>query len=860
MSRRGASSALLVPGAVIGAVVGVVLALVVALPATSHAASGPSVGLPAGVPDAALRPEPVLPAPVGWPFGEQFPRTSGTGRLAGGAAFWSDFLYDDHGATSTAAFPGNLLTSVSTLAPTQGVYTYNSPDAHGNGADIFRDAVGADADATYWRVDWNTLAKPDVPLAVWGLDLDGSTGTGTAVWPASTGVVSAGEDRFLVVSGHGAVLEDITGAVQHSYSTTVDLAARSFVVRVPKADLPVSGTSVVRLVSGVDSGDGRNLAVPSTQNSETPGAARAYNVSYRSVSQEPPVYTDGTAMTTAFATALGQFLTGDLPGVPPDSPLRPILEPLRNVGADGQTRIITGNFWMEDHQADVLAQAVPDISAFSSTIDWSALATQSSTPEPRPTGYSNRWYVTDLALGDGVVMDAQPPGDLRPNYLGRVQPYAVQVPPGVGDGAPLTWVLHSLSVNHNQYGALDPQTLQQLCDDRHSICATTLGFGPDGWYFDEAEHDFWQVWRDVAATYRPGTEQTLMSGYSMGGYAAYKLGLAHPDLFAAALALAGPPSCGVQVAEGVFSPADQDPMSHCAADGPTGPLVSNALHVPYSIAQGGADELVPFTSVVQRAQEFSSLGLRYAFAFYPTEDHLVYATQDRFQPIIDTVGGTPTRTVNPSRVQYSWYPSLDSAQLGIGATTAYWLSGLKGSTDALGTVSSVVAHSLALPDPAVTTTATGPTPLTVPVPGVLTGQTWQLGAAPAVQQVLDLTLTGVSALTVDAARAGLTCGAAVKSTSTTPVALTMTGLPTGATLDGTGTTATLPTGSGGTTVVCPTAASGGGTGAGGGTTAAATRGSASPSLARTGGAPALSLAGLGLLATAAVVRRRRALG
>jgi hypothetical protein len=55
-------------------------------------------GMPEGVPAAALRPEPELPAPDGWPFGEEFPRTCGTSRFAGGALFWTDFLYDDHGA------------------------------------------------------------------------------------------------------------------------------------------------------------------------------------------------------------------------------------------------------------------------------------------------------------------------------------------------------------------------------------------------------------------------------------------------------------------------------------------------------------------------------------------------------------------------------------------------------------------------------------------------------------------------------------------------------------------------------------------------------------------------------------------
>ena len=50
-------------------------------------------GMPEGVPPAARWPEPQLPTPAGWPFGEQFPRTCGAGRLAGGALFWTDFIY-----------------------------------------------------------------------------------------------------------------------------------------------------------------------------------------------------------------------------------------------------------------------------------------------------------------------------------------------------------------------------------------------------------------------------------------------------------------------------------------------------------------------------------------------------------------------------------------------------------------------------------------------------------------------------------------------------------------------------------------------------------------------------------------------
>src|SRR3954466_585053 len=54
--------------------------------------------LPDDGPPALYRAEPALPAPAAWPGTESFPRTSGTGRVAAGGLYWTDFLYDDHGA------------------------------------------------------------------------------------------------------------------------------------------------------------------------------------------------------------------------------------------------------------------------------------------------------------------------------------------------------------------------------------------------------------------------------------------------------------------------------------------------------------------------------------------------------------------------------------------------------------------------------------------------------------------------------------------------------------------------------------------------------------------------------------------
>ena len=461
-----------------------------------------------------------------------------------------------------------------------------------------------------------------------------------------------------------------------------------------------------------------------------PGQPSIYNVTFRSASQEPPV-------------ANSDSITPQAPG-----------------GGGGLLRAAKyGNFWMEDGQAAALTKG--DVSAFALPVDWSALAAKKATPEPRPTGWSNRWYVSSISLGQGVVANAatSSSGDLRPNFLGRIQPYGVYVPTSYDPAkpAPLTWVLHSLGVNHNQYSALGPKFLQGLCEQRKSICATTLGYGPDGWYFDEAENDFWSVWHSIGAAYRLDPERTVISGYSMGGYASYKLGLAYPDLFAKAMPLAGPPRCGVRIAGGVEGPAGP---GRCTTDGSTTELVPNARAVPYIIADGVLDELVPYTSVVEQVKAFDNAKLRYHFETYPTEDHLVYATQDGFSSVVSQVGNA-VRTRNPGTVDYRWYPNLSRTDLGIGTTGDYWVRQPVARSGAAGALSSVLAVSGMRPEP--THTVVKHSSANVPgdpSPALVVDNTWQNGTTPAAKPTMTLTTGNVAQLGLDMARAGFRAGQA----------------------------------------------------------------------------------------------------
>ncbi len=54
------------------------------------------------------------------------------------------------------------------------------------------------------------------------------------------------------------------------------------------------------------------------------------------------------------------------------------------------------------------------------------------------------------------------------------------------------------------------------------------------------------MWRSLAQSYSLDPARTVITGYSMGGWASYKLAFEHPDDFAGALVLDGPVVCGIE--------------------------------------------------------------------------------------------------------------------------------------------------------------------------------------------------------------------------------------------------------------------------------------------------------------------------
>ena len=568
-------------------------------------------GLPPGVAPAALRPEATLPAPPAWPFSEAFPRTSGTGRIVRGALLWTDFLYDDNGAASG---PG---LGESAGAWPYGTYRYPDPKAAGNGADIFRAGIGLDANGdTYWRVDWNTLTDARIPAAAFGIQAD-YAGVSPEPWGGNVGVSSTNVDHTLVITAAGAFFDGRRVA-----PTAVDVASGSFVVRLPGRLFEASDRMKVWLASGLANETGDAFRSLGPEHQHLPGQPNVFNVAFRDYTDEP---------------------------------------------ADK-------NFWFERTQATTLAAPNADVTRFARIVDWNRLAAGITQREPRPTGWSNRWYVSRIELGPGRVKALQSNVDGKPNYLGRVQPYGVYVPSGGGRAPrPLTWLLHSLTINHNQYGATMPDLLRLACEQRDSICATPLGRGPDGNYRAEAELDFWEVWRSLNRTYRLDPDRTIIGGYSMGGFGAFNLALDHPDIFAGMVILA--------------SAANEDLQR-----------LENARWLPYYHAHGMLDELVPYHDEARPTiAELDRLGYRYVFDTYPTKDHIAWSLEDGNDEAGHWMAGPVSRRVSTGDITYRWYPREANATWGIGPTGAWWVRGLR-AADVRESSARVRAVSHALPE------------------------------------------------------------------------------------------------------------------------------------------------------------------
>jgi hypothetical protein len=677
---------------------------------------------------------------------------SGASAYRKGEFLYQGYLYDDHGAkevidpTNPMISPGGDPTGGDTFSEPDGTYTYPTGSGYDeNAANLIELRVRRMAAATAFRISLNTLENPN--LVATGIAIGGTAGV-THPFPFGANV-SAPAQYFLTLHGETAVLTDaVTGAEVPGPppSVSVDLLRRQITVEVPHKSWD-PGTSTVRLAAGVglwNSASNSYLLPGALATATQPGGAGAdplppafFDVAFRFNAQEP------------------------LPGTP------------------GAGTVTAPAWWRESAQAQALAAG--DISAFHAEVDFAKLAAKTNDDMPgQPTGvpqsgafdrilashYSDG-QGADYATG-GCGSSSECIGEMR----GQLQPYAIYVPssPEPASGWGTTLLLHSLSANYNQFSGSKNQS-QFAARGSGSIVITPSGRGPDGWYYDHAGADTFEVWADIAAHYRLNPSFTDIAGYSMGGYGTYKFTSQFPDLFAKAQPTVGPPGLGVWVPPGEPQPGGNQSL--------TQRMLASTRNVPFLIWDQTTDELVPIAGVLAQINAFDELGYRYEFDQFQAGEHLTLALNDEYAPAAAFLG-TDTVDSDPAHVTYVYNPTMDFSADGTSSGHAYWLYGVElreaGGSAPLAEVD-VRSEGFGVGDPSASATQHGAGVLTGgTIPAIpYTSQSKGWGEAPAtpVHDMLDITATNAAAVTIDAKRAKVDCKAQLNVSTDGPLTVTL---------------------------------------------------------------------------------------
>jgi dienelactone hydrolase len=461
----------------------------------------------------------------------------------------------------------------------------------GNAADLVELRIKPTATAVVYRVTLGAVRADDATAVGIGIDTDRSGGPAVP-WPHGAGLSSPGLDRFITAWGTGGEVTALpSGAVTRLGARAVTIDRRANQMTIR---LPRSLMDPKRRTWRYVAGTG--LWSGSRFQRPAPGFPGVFNLAFRFNESQP-----------------------------------------RGRGS-----------WFEAGQATTLAGATSG--RFQAEVDFRRLARKAKRWIHAPGRKQARIYPSRLKLHEGVR-------EGFPAFGGRLQPYLVTVPRSYRrtGRAGVTFALHSLSASYTQYAVFAPRQQRQLGDDAGRFHVTPLSRGPDGWYTDEAEVDFFEVWADLARRFRLDPRRVALSGYSMGGYGTYKLGLQWPDLFGAAFTTVGPP----------LFPGHVNTIR----------LVENARWLPYLNWAGRNDELVPIGVVRAQQQRFDELGLRsqlWTFA----GGHVDLAAGDRWDAARAFLAGTLVQR-DPRRVDYAFMPSADSKRLGLVHDHAYWVSRLR---------------------------------------------------------------------------------------------------------------------------------------------------------------------------------------
>jgi predicted esterase len=665
---------------------------------------------------------------------------SGASAYRDGEYVYQDFLYDDHGADGVVYDANQIMQEFypNSLARYTGTYTYPTSAAYGaNAADLVEFRMKPTSDATAFRITLNTMLDPTLYAFTIAL---GSSASSIALPHGAN--VSEPAQVFVTVHGStGDIIDAATSQVIGTPTVTVDQAHRQVTVLVPYSAYDTRGNTALRVAEATglwNNATGAYL-LPATTSSATVGGGAGALVN-------PPAFYN-----VAFRHT----------------------EPSVGASLIGQTTSFTN--WRDNTQGTALASG--DLSSLYDTVDMTKLAAgtnddMNGQPQGVPTsGHMNRILPSHYEPFQGRDFTGCNGSSAycAPEYGSALEPYAVYVPPGAppSGGYPLTPLLHSLSENYNQYANTRNES-QFGARNGGSIVFTTEGRGPDNWYYGLSLAEVFEAWADLERNYPIDNSNVAMTGYSMGGYATFKLGVLYPDLFGTMQPTVGPAFVGT-----VGAPD--------ATANDTKPMFPSLRNIPILSWHASADELVTSNYALEEEQAMANDGLNFEWDLFAPAEHLTLTLNDEYAPAAAFIA-TTKNIINPPHVTYVRNPSMDAAAYDVVNDHAYWVSNIveRDTTKMTGTID-ILSHGFGVGDP----TPSG----AQPVAGTLTGgyvaalaytgfkQTLSAPPTEPVADTLTVTATNISAATVTPSRAKVDCNATLDVTTDGAFTLTLAGCP-----------------------------------------------------------------------------------
>ena len=567
-----------------------------------------------------------------------------------------------------------------------------------------------------------TLEPDTRPVVGVAVDLDGSPATGATSLPGSWEAADRlGVERLYVLRPGGGTVHTASAsgwAVTGHFGVVVDPADNTLTASVP---LPSSGEDQLGVVGAVGYEDDSGAS-----------------------------WVEGASPVQDLA-----FVRGETPGV----------EYVQSV-ADAVTAFAGSDNGWQDHLQSAILAGEADPAAAVGVLDLS-MARRGVTRDPvLGKGLHTLLYRSALRLGEGVQEN-----DNGVLYAGPYQPYLVWLPDGERAGLPLVVYLHGTGQTHTSavnVAPYSPETrngelnLPDALFDFPAVVAWPLGRGPAQQYVGASEQDVLDVTDDALRRFALDEERVMLAGLSMGGMGTFRLGSLYPDRWSLLYSDVGIDQTG---------------------------LLENLTALPIRMQNGAPDYLVNLALTLQTRLALEEAGtVDYASWILARKHHQpAFALAE----CLYRSSFTRPRVQNPARVRYTIDPALavDDRETGLRLRYegAYWISGMRAAgTDEAGV--DLTSHAFATLPVAQPTmrevheNITSPRDFCGPDSTVATRDAWDEQSRAVIQQPnpdrsakVTGTLTGLAAVTVDAARAGISTGR-LELTTDRGVQLTLVGL------------------------------------------------------------------------------------